>query len=245
MNRISKVMGFAVLMVCALAALAPQTRVKNLSVSGPVGAGAWRDTLPYVLRWGKASNATSYRVNVTAVATPAGTTLGLPANAVVTDTTISFSATNLTYDSMSFTATVTALRGTQVSASSATKTWSVAKKPGTPGAIIVDSSAIPPVASVMTPSVRQVYAIIGGVSKLQWTSYDTSVVSSCGAKCTQITSWSCPAYPAGSPFGTQAPPGCYPGFAVPQSLTVWQRVKDWFSPDVGRASFTELVGRIG
>lgn len=136
---------------------APKSGFGRIVVEGPKGVlTAPRDTLNYVLRWGKAANATSYRVTVTSTVTPAGTTLGLPTNATVTDTTISFAASNLTYDSLSFTATVTAFRNARSNPTNATATWFVTKLPGAPGPIKIDSSAIPPplasIETVVTPS---------------------------------------------------------------------------------------------
>lgn len=225
----------------------------HVSVEGPIGVLALpRDTLTYTLRWGKATNATSYKVTVTATATPAGTTTGLPVALVVTDTTLAFSAVNLLYDSIAFTATVTAWRGTLTNTTPATVKWSVAKKVGPPGPIQVDSTLIPPVVTilpsgaVMVASMRNIHAMIRGVETLQWTSHDTTITYNCGVSCKQVTSWECPVYPPGSPFGSVGPPGCYPGFLnSPPPLTVWQRVKDWFSPTDRRPSLTELVGRIG
>lgn len=105
-----------------------------------------RDSLSYVLRWGKATNATSYHVTVTATGSPpTSTTTGLPTNAVVTDTTIAFVAINTTYDSLTFNVSVTAYRGTFSNPTAATATWNVVRRPGVPGKIIVDSSAIPPI----------------------------------------------------------------------------------------------------
>jgi hypothetical protein len=201
-----------------------------ITVEGPAGLIAPRDTLNYVLRWGRAPNATSYMVSVTASATPAGVTSGLPVNRTVTDTTVSFSAVNLTYDSLAFTASVTAFRGTTSNATSATAAWSVTKKVGVPGAIKIDSSAIPPF--VMTTAVRPVLAFINGAEVLQWTSYDTSIVSTCGGKCdSTFTSWECPVYPAGSKFGPP-PPLC----AQAPTLTLWQRFLNWLSPAQGRVA---------
>lgn len=122
-----------------------QNSLRRIVVEGPKGIVlAPRDTLSYVLRWGKATNATSYKVTVTPAATPAGVTGGLPNSTTVTDTTIAFTASNLTYDSLSFTATVTAFRGTRQNPTNATATWFVVKLPGTPGPIKIDSSAVPP-----------------------------------------------------------------------------------------------------
>jgi hypothetical protein len=144
---------FGIALVCISVAAASLPKVAGISVEGPMGyVLAPRDTLQYTLRWGKSiqRNETSYQVTVTAVATPSGVgiplTTGLPVKAVVPDSIIAFQAVNLQWDSIVFTATVTAYRGTVPSKLSSTKTWTIAKLPGNPGPIIVDSSAIPPVA---------------------------------------------------------------------------------------------------
>jgi hypothetical protein len=124
----------------------------NFVIEGPVGFIAPRDTLPYTLRWGRATNATSYKVQVTAAATPAGPTAGLPglAGATVPDTVFSFTAVNLTFDSLRFTASVTAYRGTIPNPIPAVVSWSVVRRrpPGPPGPIQIDSSQIPPLAGI-------------------------------------------------------------------------------------------------
>lgn len=118
---------------------------KRITLIGKTGRIrlAPRDSLLYTLRWGKGVNATGYRVTVTPSATPTGTTSGLPSSTAVTDTTITFTAINNTFDSLSLNASVVSTRGTRTSAA-ATRTWFVVRIPGTPGGIQVDSSAIPP-----------------------------------------------------------------------------------------------------
>lgn len=114
----------------------PVTVEANISESG--------DTLSYILRWGHAASTSSYLVTVVASGTPVGTaTSGLPSAQSVTDTTIKFTAINLTFDSLSFTATVFADRGALQDSTPATVTWHYVKRPGVPGPIIVDSTASP------------------------------------------------------------------------------------------------------
>jgi hypothetical protein len=129
----------------ATTASAPTGKPGRITIEGPTGRiMAPRDTLTYTLRWGRATNATSYRITVTPASTPAGTTVGLPTNLTVPDTFATFSASNLTYDSLSFAASVTAARGTRTNPTPATKSWFIVKLPGAPGSIQVDSSAVPP-----------------------------------------------------------------------------------------------------
>jgi hypothetical protein len=126
-------------------AILPAGKPGRITIEGLTGrVKAPRDTLSYTLRWGRAVNATSYRITVTAAGTPAGTTLGLPTNLTVPDTFATFSASNLTYDSLGFAASVTAARGTRTNPTPATKSWFIVKIPGAPGSIQVDSSAVPP-----------------------------------------------------------------------------------------------------
>lgn len=126
-------------------ASAPTGKPGRITLTGITGrVRAPRDTLTYTLRWGKATNATSYRITVTAAGTPVGATLGLPTNLTVPDTFATFNASNLTYDSLAFAASVTAVRGTRINPTPATKNWFVVKVPGVPGAIQVDSTAVPP-----------------------------------------------------------------------------------------------------
>lgn len=128
------------------ASIPPTGMPGRISIEGRRGrVKAPRDTLVYTLRWGRATNATSYRVTVTAAGTPAGTaTLGLPNNLTVPDTFATFSASNLTYDSLAFAASVIAVRGTRTNPTPATKNWFIVKIPGAPGSLQVDSTAIPP-----------------------------------------------------------------------------------------------------
>lgn len=141
-----KKLSFAFLLAC----IAAIPFSNPLRVEGPVGSIAPLDTLRYTLRWGRATNATGYQVTVTAVATntqsgPVGLTLGLPTRVTVLDTVYSFMAINLAYDSLAFTASVTSMRGTRTNPTPSVATWSVVKRPGVPGPIIVDSTAIPPI----------------------------------------------------------------------------------------------------
>lgn len=156
--------GILAIAVAAMPLQSP-TGFHKVTVKGPHGRLiAPRDTLNYVLRWGKATNATGYRVSVTASGSPLpSTTSGLPNNAVVLDTTISFSASNLTYDSLSFTATVFATRGNRTGATPATGSWFIVKLPGTPGPVKVDSSAVPPPLASLETSVTP-NALVLGVS---------------------------------------------------------------------------------
>ena len=155
----------------ACLALTPQTierGLRRIVVEGPKGRLlAPRDTLTYRLIWGKAANATGYRVSVTATGSPVGspaTTTGLPANAAVTDTTITFSASNLTYDSLSFFASVQATRGTRVGAS-VSASWFVVKLPGTPGPIKIDSSAVPPPLASLETTITPSTIFVGGTAQ--------------------------------------------------------------------------------
>lgn len=118
---------------------------RRISVTGKMGRVtlAPRDSLLYTLRWGKGVNATGYKVTVTAVSTPSGSTSGLPSNLSVTDTTVTFTAINFGFDSLVFNASVISTRGTR-SSSASTKGWFIVRIPGTPGGIQVDSSAVPP-----------------------------------------------------------------------------------------------------
>lgn len=126
-------------------AIAPTGKPGRITIEGLTGrVKAPRDTLTYTLRWGRATNATSYRITVTSAGTPAGTTLGLPSNLTVPDTFATFSASNLTYDSLAFSASVTAARGTRTNPNPATKSWFIVKVPGAPGSIQIDSTAVPP-----------------------------------------------------------------------------------------------------
>lgn len=140
------------------------TRPTKIVIIGPIGNIAPRDSLTYVLRWGKGTNATGYRVTVTGAATPTGSTSGLPTNLAVTDTTVTFTAINLTFDSLAFNASIVSTRGTRTSAP-ATKSWSVVKTPGAPGGIQVDSSAIPPSLVQVEPVLIPTSLFIGEVGK--------------------------------------------------------------------------------
>jgi hypothetical protein len=139
---------------------------KRISVIGKMGRVklAPRDSLIYTLRWGKGVNATGYRVSVTGAATPVGATSGLPANVAVTDTTITFTAINNTFDSLSLNASVISTRGTRSSAA-ATKTWFVVRVPGAPGGIIIDSTAIPPLLSSLDVALIPPTLAIGSTGK--------------------------------------------------------------------------------
>jgi hypothetical protein len=137
-----------------------------ITIEGPTGAlAAPRDTLTYTLRWGRATNATSYKITVTAASTPTGTTLGLPSAITVPDTFATFSASNLTYDSLAFNASVTAARGTRVNSTASTKTWNVVKLPGVPGSIQVDSTAVPPPMASLDISLIPASLVIGQTGK--------------------------------------------------------------------------------
>lgn len=139
---------------------------KKITLIGKTGRIrlAPRDSLIYTLRWGKGVNATGYRVTVSGAATPVGATSGLPSNTAVPDTSITFTAINNTFDSLSLNASVVSTRGTRTS-SAATKTWFVVRIPGSPGGIQVDSSAIPPLLSSIEPVLIPPTLTIGSTGK--------------------------------------------------------------------------------
>lgn len=134
----------ALFSIAALACIAATSIVPKpgLKVEGPTGAIAPRDSLTYTLRWGRAQNATGYRVTVSA---SPGATSGLPSNVATPDTFYTFTAINLVYDSLRFLASVSSVRGSQTNPNPATAAWFVKKLPGAPGPILIDSSAVPAV----------------------------------------------------------------------------------------------------
>lgn len=127
-------------------------------VSGKKGNVTAGDTLPYTITWGPGARATSYNVTLT-VSTTNGTwsivadsnssgkwTTGngvgaLPQTANVTGTSLKTWVASIPWDSASFVVSVASKNAAGTSAA-VSASWKVARKPGVPGPITVDSSLI-------------------------------------------------------------------------------------------------------
>lgn len=127
-------------------------------VSGKKGNVTAGDTLPYTVSWGPAKGATTYVVQYV-VGTTNGTwfvvadsnasgkwttgngVTGFPATSTITTTSLKSWFSSIPWDSATFTAIV-AGKNSAGTGPSVQTSWTVKRKPGAPGPIVVDSSLI-------------------------------------------------------------------------------------------------------
>jgi hypothetical protein len=162
--QFSVIVLLAVLAPACKPASADERRAVDLpDAPGPVVVGkkgkiAAGDTLVYTVSWGPGARATSYDVRYTVAATNGAWAVvadsngsgkwttgngvgGLPTLSNVTLTTLKTWMAAIPWDSASFTVSVTSRNASGVSTPVST-TWKVQRKPGLPGPIVIDSSAV-------------------------------------------------------------------------------------------------------
>lgn len=140
------------------------------SDSGPPGSPSFflsaapGDTMPMGLNWGSAARATSYRVTVVASATN-GTWAGLPNGTTASTTRLTWTASAVPWDSVTFTGTVESVDALGPTGKTAVGTMKLRKRAGAPGPVTFDTVTnigtlvLPPSNSIQLGQVRTVCAV--------------------------------------------------------------------------------------
>jgi hypothetical protein len=121
------------------------------------------DSLTYVLGWTPGARATGYVVTVAASATN-GAWNGLPVKQAVTTTSITFTASAMPWDSVTFTATIYSTAGGLQSRTALVGNWKTTRLPGPPGGLTVDSSRA---LSILRLDIRPPIATLPGIGVTQ------------------------------------------------------------------------------